>query len=124
MPHTVIDSVDPDGRKVVKVPLNNRARPHQYATLDQTDFERITAAFGEAAWVLNGNGKGRFYVRLSDPERRNNTMIARIIMEDPEGRRVRHRDGDQLNLRRSNLEVVKPARHLSGRPRRWHLHKI
>ena len=84
------------------------------AVLDLEDFFRIHAEHGEAGfprpfWNDSGNGYG--YVRFQDKERGNLGMLARMVAGDvPKGQRVTYRDGNRLNLRRSNLAFSQPKR--------------
>lgn len=116
MPLAVQHSRDDDGRAVVGVPLSNR--PGLYAWLYAEDHEIIVLEYGNASMFVNDNGDGRLYVRLRNTDSHRNVMVSRLIVGDPAVSFVRYRDGDRLNLRRSNLDAVKPAqqRHARARP--------
>jgi len=106
MTAAVLRSVDDDGRPVVGVPLSNR--PAQCAWLYETDYLALLADHGTHSWFVNDNGSGNLYVRMKSRDRRNNVMVARVVMADPHARCIRYRDGDTLNLRSRNLVVARP----------------
>ncbi|GBU19878.1 MULTISPECIES: hypothetical protein [Methylobacterium] len=108
----VLHSRDDDGRSVVGVPLTNR--PGAHAWLYETDHAAIVAEYGHRAWFVNDNGKGQLYVRLRGLGRRRLVMVARLVVADPLVRLIRYRDGDRLNLRSRNLDVL-TARELTTR---------
>lgn len=77
------------------------------ATIDRADFERLMADGWSANWYLNSAGEYR-YVNVADPKHKgDNTPVARLIANTPRGRTTQYRDGDRLNLRRSNLAMTK-----------------
>lgn len=115
MPLAVIHSRDDDGRAVVGVPLSNR--PGLHAWLYAEDHETIVLEYGTASWFVNDNGDGRLYVRLRNTDSHRNVMVSRLVVSDPAVSIVRYRDGDRLNLRRGNLDAVKPALHRHERAR-------
>ena len=92
--------VDTNGDHVAHVPLKGGA----IAILDAADLDHVVALGVTTQWVLNGDGKGFFYVRTKLPGSQNNVVaVARLILDVPDGMVVRYVDGNTLNLRRSNL---------------------
>jgi len=104
-------SIDPGGRPIVRVPLAHTKvtskNPRRFALLDAEDFDRLMAAGVSPCWTLNRDGKmGIGYVRApwgSDPRGRTLVSIAPLVLGTEPGQRVHYRDGNRLNLRRSNL---------------------
>jgi hypothetical protein len=89
----------------VCVPL---ARTTHQAILDKQDFERLTTAQGLCdQWYLNTNGSGLLYVRAPSRPGDSRTLVsvANEIVQPGRNEQVRFRDGNRLNLRRSNLAV-------------------
>lgn len=99
------------GSPLVRVQLAGGA---SHAVLHLIDYERVTATIGNASWFLNSTGSGRAYVRAKDPASSRNVMIGRLVLGVSIGR-VRHIDGNPLNLRRSNLHNPQPRQ----RQLRW-----
>lgn len=94
-------ATDPDGQRVVGVTLSNRAVT---AWLYVEDYARVLKLYPKANWSLTTNGKGRPYVRLrTGGQKSTNVFIARLIAGDFERTAVQFKDGNTLNLRRSNL---------------------
>lgn len=101
--HDTVTVTDPDGREVIGVRLTNR--PLERAWLYASDYRRIIAEMGHAAWYANSNGQGRWYVRLQSPHRGTPAMLSRLVAGDFPRTFVKHRDGNWLNFRQSNLEL-------------------
>ena len=98
--HRTVTRLDPDGRPVVGVYLDNiRSTCWLYAD----DYNRIVARYGVTSWYANSNGKGTLYVRLKG-RHGNNLMVARLITGDHERNNVRYVDKNPLNLRRTNFQ--------------------
>jgi hypothetical protein len=96
-----------DGSRIADVPLPGAQGLR--VTLDAADFDRLMDIGMSPAWFTNGGG----YVRAEAPASfgvPNLVQVARVIMEPPPGCIVKYRDGDRLNLRRSNLLVVEASR--------------
>jgi len=104
---------DPDGTPCVRVPLSN-GRDH--AELLADDYAALIARGVTGNWQHNipnrisRDGRRSYvqcYVPRRTPSRKGNRWtaltVARLILDAPKGRRVRYRDGNTLNLRRSNL---------------------
>jgi hypothetical protein len=113
----VIHTTDMDGQPIVLVPLSNGAR----AKLFLRHYERLQRMGIGPNWFLNGNGKGQFYVRVQVPTEigwGNLAQVARLIMSPSQrGAAVKYRDGDRLNLRSDNLQVVRSRSRGKGRER-------
>lgn len=116
----LIATRDQDGRRIVLVYLANGA----YARLFRTDFKRLVRLGVSPNWFLNVAGSGTHsYVRAAVPASfgwaGTPAMISRLIVSPrSRGQVVRHRDGNPLNLRRDNLEIV---RRQTGAKAREHL---
>jgi hypothetical protein len=78
-----------------------------YAVLDADDFDRIKAGGHSLRWNLNASDKEDTYayVRLHIPGT-GKRMVSHLVALPPKGRRVRHHDGNPLNLRRANLYIA------------------
>lgn len=74
-------------------------------TADATDFDRLCSLGFSGRWFVHGNGHGNEYVRVQCRigQRGQPTTVARLILDVSSGRNVRYRDGNPLNLCRSNL---------------------
>jgi hypothetical protein len=83
------------GRTFYLVPLANTDLK---AKVDIADYHRVASEFSPQ-WVFNTKS-----VRLID-YRRGPLRVARLIMTPPEGHRVHIKNRNDLDLRRSNLEV-------------------
>lgn len=95
---------DDEGHLIVHVDLGKG----RFAVVDHTDFARLMDLGLSPNWVYAPSGGDYFYVRVKPPKsfpKHTLASISRFILP-PERRGVvvRHRDGDVLNLRRSNLE--------------------
>lgn len=100
---TALRAFDPSGAPVVHVQMSNARGT--FATFDAEDYERLRKLY-PGSWRLNDNGRGAVYVRAVAPGTVNrNVNLAREALEPGPGRIVRYRDGNRLNLRRSNLRV-------------------
>lgn len=89
--------IDGDREKgfVVYVPL---ARGDDEAVLDLEDYNELVALKVYPNWQLRGGQAG------ARGPGGINVLIARVLTDAKPGQRVTYRDGDKLNLRRSNLE--------------------
>lgn len=93
-----------DGAEVVMVEIVRR--PGTFVTLDRADFDRWKAAGRPLRFYLNQNGPwtGTTRVVFANPAVRGALSgLARELLRPPAGAVVSYRDGNQLNLRRSNL---------------------
>jgi HNH endonuclease len=93
---------DTDGTEVCLVPLANTSLQ---ATLYRSDYETLIAAGWSPQWVHNMG-----VVKVPN-WRLGAQRVSRLIMQPPDGFRVRHRDRNKLNLRRENLLLVPFKRH-------------
>lgn len=101
-----------NGAPVVRVEMTNA--PGVFATVDQADWQGLAEEGFPTRWFLNKSGSRKrdksgqpyVYVRFA-PDRfaGNLETVARTIMWPGVGRVVRYRDGNRLNLCRSNLVV-------------------
>lgn len=91
-----------EGSPVVRVEMSNA--PGVFAVVDRDDYDALAAAGFPTRWFINSTGNGYWYVRFS-PGRFAGKLetVARTILGPRRGRVVKYRDGDRLNLRRSNL---------------------
>jgi hypothetical protein len=98
---TALRASDVDGAAVVRVQMSNA--PGTFATFDAADYDRLRKLY-PGPWRLNDNGRGTVYVRAGTPGfPGRNVNLARQTLDPGLRRIVRYRDGDRLNLRRSNL---------------------
>lgn len=106
-----------DGGASVVVALHGIHGRGWWMILDAGDWQRIKTTIGDV-WVLNCDGRRNYYVRRSaraiganawQPGDCPTATLARILTEAPPGMVVLYRDGNPLNLRRANLEVVSKA---------------
>jgi hypothetical protein len=74
------------------------------AEIYEEDYNAIVAVHGLCSWFLNGNGKGKFYVRLKG-HHDNVVQVSRLILGDLYKGHVSYKDGNHLNLRTTNLIV-------------------
>lgn len=94
-----------DGEAVVRVELANMRGT--FVTLDEPDFDRIVDSGIAPRWVLNEAFPGFYYVRCYQPDVAGKLgLVARHVLEAGRGQVVKYRDGDRLNLRRSNLYLT------------------
>lgn len=100
------------------VPLQGYMWKGKHAIIDADDWIAVSAQFGPA-WGANWNG-ARSSFQVCRAHRKVATAagqkgphpkanLARIITGAPRGKVVLYRDGNPLNLRRSNLEVTTSA---------------
>lgn len=104
-----------DGGRSVMVALHGTRGRGKWMVLDARDWQHIKSTIGDV-WGINVSGTGRhFQVRCGaarvaglakQPGDRPTATLARILMNAKRGEVVRYRDGNALNLRRENLEVV------------------
>jgi hypothetical protein len=88
----------------------------QTAWLLESDYQRLVAAYGTNSWFLNKSGNGYAYVRTVHGG--NNVQIARLILGLKTRANIRLKDGNPLNLRRSNLELSKGDHRMNPRRKR------
>lgn len=100
-------TTDADGQELAHVALANTDRR---ATLYAEDYQRLMANGFSPFWALTGMSKrGRQYPSLYAYTAQGHNraiMVARLITCAPQGQRVEPRDGDALNMRAENLELV------------------
>lgn len=95
-------TTDPDGRQVVGVLLTNRPVT---AWLYLEDFTRVLKAYPVSPWsLISLEGGKRNYVRIrGSGDGSPSIYVARLIAGDFERTAVQFKDGNSLNLRRTNL---------------------
>jgi hypothetical protein len=96
-------ALDIDRKEIVLIPLANHSEP---AKILREDFDALLAAGYSSSWTFNAaDSRSKYrYVRCGVWKRRGQlASVARLILNSPRGRVVKHRDGDRLNLRRDNL---------------------
>jgi len=91
---------DENGASVVLVPLATG----QTARVDPADWEALLLRGISPNWTRNTAGPGFAYVRARGPGR-GLVMIAREVVGARPREIVSHRNGDRLDLRRSNLKL-------------------
>jgi hypothetical protein len=111
-PQTECSSSD-DGANV-RAALHGTRGAGRFMVVDADLWPSIVSRWG-SVWVLNTNGHGRDYVRRSaravganarQPGECPTATLARLITGAKRGEVVLYGDGNPLNLRRANLEVV------------------
>lgn len=108
-----IRSEDDKGNPVVRVILG---KSRKQVTLDADDYQKLIDRGISTNWFLNRNSSNRAYVRVHAPrlgDTKNTESVQRLIMNPGPSECVRIIDGDTLNLRRSNLKIVKRGDHLA-----------
>lgn len=75
------------------------------------DYEAVREAYGSRAWTFYKTGTDAMasFVRIKPRTKELPRTLARFIAKAPKGTFVRYRDNNPLNLRRSNLDVIKLA---------------
>lgn len=98
----------------VLIPLHGKHGRGNFMRLNADDWTLAEAAWG-GAWALTPNGNGRSYVTacrralydLADQRGSGHTSrLSRLLLGARRGEIVVFRDGDQLNLTRSNMELL------------------
>ena len=89
---------------LVRVEMTNR--PGVFAIVDRDDFTTWTDQGHSTRWFFNGTGQHK-YVRTYDPECAGGTVsVVRLMFQPAQGRIVRYRNGNRLDLRRENIIVT------------------
>lgn len=102
----IIRTVDRDGSALVRVELSNKRGI--FVTMDAADYEAWVSSGRSSRFLLNQNGPltGTYRVLYYRPDVAGRMAgVAREILQPGLGRTTHYRDGDRLNLRRSNLEI-------------------
>ncbi|MBB4798613.1 hypothetical protein HNP32_002357 [Brevundimonas bullata] len=102
----IIRTEDRDGCAIVRVELSNKRG--LFVTLDAADYESWIVSGRSRRFILNQNGPltGTYRVVYSDRTVAGSIAgVARQLLQPGPGRTTHYRDGDRLNLRRSNLEA-------------------
>lgn len=92
-------SHDINGTRIANVSL---AKGHGIVELHAEDFEALLQSGFSGNLCLNHNNHGNWYVRASQVGG-NTVSVARLVTRAGRHQVVRYRDGNRLNLRRSNL---------------------
>lgn len=99
----VYSFTDNQGRACTSITLARNAGTARILSADIAVLKRADVSLN---WFLNEAGTPRSYVR--GHQRGGNTVtIARIITGARPDQHIHHLDGDRLNLRRDNLQVIK-----------------
>ena len=96
---------DTNGQLVALVPLTNSQRR---ATLYAEDYQWLIDAGFSRLWKCTEDGRGSAYVTVNAYTRDGYSRVipvARLIVNAGHGQRVRHNDGNTLNLRTENLSI-------------------
>lgn len=100
-------TTDADGQRLAHIALANT---DQRATLYAEDYQRLIDAGFSAHWSVTGMGShGRSYPTLYAYTVRGDNRpltVARLITNAPQGQRAEPRDGNALNMRTENLQLV------------------
>jgi hypothetical protein len=114
---TEVHFMDSGGRPYVGIEPTNA--PGYLAYIDTADLERVRDQYGAKSIFLASNGAGKTYVTISDHRRTNSRVLtlARAVMQPAPTTYVVYRDGDRMNVRRSNL-ILKPMNVQTGRGRK------
>ena len=96
-------TIDPDGQKVVLVPLANYPAP---ARILLEDFEALARAGVSDQWTLNGAGRHRYVRCHVDRPGRPLLTVARCVARAGAKEVVRYQDDNPLNLRSDNLVIA------------------
>ena len=101
---TIRHITNEDGTRIVHVPLDDKGTKH--ALLDELMFQELMDYGLSVRWRLK-NDRKRKRVVVWNPERDQDTCVARIIANAGKGQAVVHANGDWLDLRSNNLVVGK-----------------
>jgi hypothetical protein len=95
----------------LSIPLSNSG---ETATVCAEDFQSIILEHGDAPWLLNSNGSGRYaYVRMWSSSLRNIFSVARAVIGDNRRAVARYRNGDRTDLRRENVWPESRKKHIA-----------
>lgn len=101
----VIRTTDDYRQAIVRVELANR--PGVFATVDEEDFHRMTAAGIKPRWVLNGAKGKPYYVRCYQADvAGGGGLVARQVLQAGRGQQVKYLNHDRLDLRKRNLVLT------------------
>ncbi|VVT19910.1 hypothetical protein MBHK15_130131 [Marinobacter salarius] len=92
---------------VVYVPLT----AGEIAIVDVEDWPRIRQQYGPQ-WHCAGDGQGRRYACRSHPNddgKYRQVTLQRAVLEAKRGQRVKTLNGNPLDCRRANLEIMTPG---------------
>lgn len=106
MPPKTIRTEDRDGSAVVRIELSNKRGT--FVTMDAADYDAWISSGRSSRFLLNQNGPltGTYRVLFYCPDVAGRMAgVAREILQPGCGRTTHYRDGDRLNLRKSNLEI-------------------
>lgn len=93
------------------IPLHGKRGDGKFALVDDEDFEKVT----KHSWSLDLKGYVRAGVRR---EGKNISLrIHRVIMNEPRGMQIDHKDGNKLDNRKKNLRVCTNAENCRNRNR-------
>lgn len=103
------------GAPIVQVPVygaheyakNVNPLATSHATLDAADYDRIETEGWSLHWVLNASRKHnpvQSYVKVHQPGS-GKRQVSHLILQPSRGSGISCRDGNPLNLRRSNLVI-------------------
>lgn len=106
-------ATDQDGKGIVFVQV--RGAP-AHAKLLREDAERLKGLglCRDWSWAWVKKAKGLGMVRYKFARGHTDLEVARWVIGTTQGFRVKYRDGDHLNLRRDNLDLV-PGKPMDGR---------
>jgi hypothetical protein len=108
---TILYTRDEDGLEVAQVPLRDRSHAViGRAVIERDGLEALQAAGVPTPWFLNTSSSGNAYVNAPDRVHKGRSLpVARTVLGTGKGTVVRYRDGNRLNLKRSNLYLAKHA---------------
>ncbi len=103
-----------NGSVLIRVPLKGSKGLKGYAEINKDDWDFLGKLGASTAWNLSAYGT---VIAGAARAPGRNVRIGRVLLDAGPGQIVRYRDGNPLNLRRSNLYLDKGS--ALGRDRLW-----
>src|SRR5262249_41439367 len=100
------------GIELLQVPLDDTDNP-TICTINRADFNLLMDMGSSDVWWINKDGNVVCWGGLS----KRALVIGRLILDACGGEIVKYADGDNLNLRRTNLRIVKRGKGSKRRER-------
>jgi hypothetical protein len=97
-----VQTVEQDGKTIVRVPLG---RSHdKFAEIEQDDFDFLTKLGVSPNW--NRLAPRDYVTASARTASGSHIQIARVLLNAGPGEGIKYGDGNPLNLRRENLKVA------------------